>query len=109
VIRSVAEPQRDLGAQASPSRTRSPEPMGTAQSLVDDARTATPPPATDERVATPPLAVDSRTVTPSRGDEAGAGGTLGDVGTSASPRVIDVDPISARPGGMEEDLVRDHA
>jgi hypothetical protein len=28
---------------------------------------------------------------------------------SASPRVIDVDPISAMPGGAEEDLVRDQA
>jgi hypothetical protein len=77
--------------------------------LVDDARTATPPPATDERVATPPPTADSRTVTPLRGDEAGAGGALGDVGTSASPRIINVDPISARPGGVDEDLVRDQA
>jgi hypothetical protein len=46
---SVAEPQRNLGAQASPSRTRSPDPKVVAQSLVDDARTATPPPTTDER------------------------------------------------------------
>jgi hypothetical protein len=79
VYRSVEEPQRDLGAQASPSRTRSPEPRGAAQLLVDDARTTTPPPAADERVATPPLVTNSRTTTPPRGDELGAGGTLGDV------------------------------
>jgi hypothetical protein len=109
VCRSVAEPQRDLGAQASPSRTRSPEPRGAAQSLVDDARTATPPPTANGRVATLLPATDSRTATPLRGNEAEARGTLGDVRTSASPRVIDVDPIRARPGGMEEDLVRDQA
>jgi hypothetical protein len=49
LCRSVAEPQRDLGAQASPSRTRSPDPKVVAQSLVDDARTANPPPAADEK------------------------------------------------------------
>jgi hypothetical protein len=109
LCRSVAEPQCDLGAQASPSRTRLPDPRGAAQLLVNDAGTATPPPAAGEGVATPPPATDSRTVTPPRGDEAVTGGTFGDVGTSASPRVIDVDPISARLGGMEEDLVRDQA
>jgi hypothetical protein len=109
VCRSAAEPQRDLGAQASPSRTRSLDHRGTAQSLVDNARTATPPPAADERVATLPPATDSRTMTPPRGDEAGGGGALADVGMSASPWIIDVDPISARPGGVNEDLVRDQA
>jgi hypothetical protein len=54
VCRSVVEPQRDLGAQALPSRTRSPDPRGATQSLVDNARTVTPPPAADERVVTPP-------------------------------------------------------
>ena len=88
---------------------RSPDPKVVAQSLVDDARTATPPPAADERGATPPPATDSRTATPPPADDAGAGGAVGDVGTSASPWVIDVDPISARPGGMEEDLVKDQA
>jgi hypothetical protein len=39
----------------------------------------------------------------------GAQGVVGDVGASISPRVIDVDPISAMPGGAEEDLVRDQA
>jgi hypothetical protein len=109
LCRSVAEPQHDLGTQASPFRTRSPDPKVVAQSLVDDARTATPPPAADERGATPPPTTDSRTVTLPRADEAGAGGALGDVRTSASPQVIDVDPINVRPGGMEEDLVKDQA
>jgi hypothetical protein len=109
LCRSVAETQCDLGAQASPSRTRSPDPRGTTQSLADDVGTATPPLATGERVATPPVATDSRTATTPRGGEAGEGGALGDVGTPASPRIIDVDPISARPSGVEEDLVRDLA
>jgi hypothetical protein len=79
LCRSVAKPQRDLSAQASPSCTRSPDPKVVAQSLVDDVRTATPPPATDEREATPLPA-----------NETGAGGAVGDIGASASPRVIDV-------------------
>jgi hypothetical protein len=109
VCRSVAESQCDLGAQDSPSRMRLPSHRVVEQPLVDDSRTATPPPAADKRVATPPPATNSRMATPPQGDEAGAGGALGDVRTSASPRVIDVDPISVRPSGMEEDLVRDQA
>jgi hypothetical protein len=70
---------------------------------------ATSPPAADERVATLPPAIDSRTASPPRADDAGAGGAVGDVGASTSPRVIDVDPINARPGGMDEDLIRDQA
>jgi hypothetical protein len=49
LCRSVAEPQRDLGAQASPSRTRSLDHGVAAQSLVDDVRTVTPPSTTDAR------------------------------------------------------------
>jgi hypothetical protein len=109
LCRSVAELQRDLGTQASPSRTRSPKPRGATQSLVDDVRMTTLPPSADKRVATLPPTTDSRTATPPRGDEVGAGGTLEDVGTSASLRVIDMDPISTRPRLMEEDLVRDLA
>jgi hypothetical protein len=105
LCRSVAEPQRDLSAQASPSSMRSPDPKVVAQSLVDDARTTTPPPAADERGVTPPPATDSRTTTPPCADDVGVGGALGDIGTLASPGVIDVDPNNARPGGMEEDLV----
>jgi hypothetical protein len=41
--------------------------------------------------------------------DAGTQSAIGDVGTSASPRVIDVDPISAMLGGAEEDLVKDQA
>jgi hypothetical protein len=107
LCRSDVDPQRDLGAQASPSRTRSPDPKVVAQSLVDDERMVTPPPAADERRMTPPPVTDSRTATPPHADDVGAGGAVGDVGASASPRVINIDLISARPGGMDEDLVRD--
>jgi hypothetical protein len=58
---------------------------------------------------TPPQAADSRTVTRPPTADAGAQGAVGDVRTSASPRVIDVDPLSVMPGGMEEDLVKDWA
>jgi hypothetical protein len=56
-----------------------------------------------------PSDADSRTATPPPAADAGAQGVVGDVGTSSSPWVIDVDPISVMPGGAEEDLVRDQA
>jgi hypothetical protein len=37
------------------------------------------------------------------------GGAVGDVGTPASPRIIDVDPISSRPAGADDDRVKDQA
>jgi hypothetical protein len=43
---------------------------------------------------------------PPRAVEAGEGTSVGDVEATTSPRVIDVDPISARPAGAE-DLIRD--
>jgi hypothetical protein len=46
-------------------------------------------------VASPPHAV-----------KAGEGASVGDVGAVTSPRIIDVDPISARPTGAD-DLVND--
>jgi hypothetical protein len=67
--RSVVEPQRDLGAKASPSRTLLPGHKVASQTLADDARTATSPPAADSRMVTPPPAVD-----------AGAHGSVGGVG-----------------------------
>jgi hypothetical protein len=56
LCKSVVEPQRDLGAQASPSRTRLPDHEVAAQTLDDDTRTATPPPAADAKMTTPPSA-----------------------------------------------------
>jgi hypothetical protein len=43
---------------------------------------------------------------PPRVVEAGEGTSVGDVGVTTSPRIIDVDPISVRPAGAE-DLVKD--
>jgi hypothetical protein len=109
LCRSVAEPQHDLGAQASPSRTRSPDPKVVVESLADNARTATPPSVAGEKRTTPPAAADSRTASPPHTDDTGAGGAVGDIRTPASPRIIDVDPINARPGGVDNNLVKDQA
>jgi hypothetical protein len=109
LYRSFVEPQRDLGAQASPSRMRPPDHGVATQTLADDARTVTPLPTADSRMVTPPSAVDARTATPPPGADAGAQGTIGDIGASNSPPVIDVDPISAIPIGTDENLVKDQA
>jgi hypothetical protein len=106
---SVVEPQRDLGAQASPSRTRSSDPKVVLDSLANDAGMATPPPAVGERRTTPLPPADSRTRSPPRAGDVGAGGVVGDVGTPASPRIIDVDPISSRPTRANNDMVKDQA
>jgi hypothetical protein len=73
--------------------------------LADDARTATPPRGADEGRATSPPVADARVDTPPRAADAG-GASTGNVGVTASLAVIDVDPISAVPGGAD-DLVRD--
>jgi hypothetical protein len=80
LCRSIAEPQCDLGAQASPSRTRSPDHGVAAQTLADDAGTATPPPTADSMMVTPPPAADSRMATPPPAANIGARGFVGDVG-----------------------------
>jgi hypothetical protein len=49
---------------------------------------------------------DLRVTSPSRTVEAGKGATFGEVEAAASPRIIDVDPISARPAGANN-LVKD--
>jgi hypothetical protein len=48
LCRLVAEPQRDLGTQASPSHTRLPDPKVVVESLTDDELTATPLPGVGE-------------------------------------------------------------
>jgi hypothetical protein len=103
--RPVTRPQGSLGAPSSPSRMRSPEPHVVGEALADDARTATPPRGAVERRATSPPVADSKVETPPRVVEAG-GASSGDVGVTTSPTIIDVDPISAVPGRVE-DLVRD--
>jgi hypothetical protein len=99
LCRLVAEPQRDLGAQASPSRTRWPDHGVAAQTLADDARTAAPPSAADSMVATSPPASATRMVTPPPVSNAGAQGSVGDIEASTSPWVIDVDTIIGCPVG----------
>jgi hypothetical protein len=98
-----------VGAQASPSHIRSPDPKVVVESLADDAGTTTPPPAAGEKRTTPPPVEDSRTASPPHVGDAIAGGAIGDVGTPSSPRIIDVDPMSVRPGGVDDDLVKDQA
>jgi hypothetical protein len=48
-------------------------------------------------------------VSPPRAGDVGAGSAVGDVGTPAFPRVFDVDPISSRPAGADDELVKDQA
>jgi hypothetical protein len=86
--------------------TRSSEPQVVGEALADDAHTATPPPGAVESRATSPPVADSRLETPPRAADAGGATSIGDVGGTTSPTVIDVDPISTRPAGAE-DLVRD--
>jgi hypothetical protein len=99
-------PQDDLGAPASPSRTRSPNPKVVGEALGDDARTTTPSlGVAKSRAASPPVA-DTGVVSPPRAVEAGEGPSVGDVKETTSPIIIDVDPISARPAEAK-DLIRD--
>jgi hypothetical protein len=98
-------PQEDLGAPASPSRTRSADLTVVGEALADDACTTTPPRGAVESRATSPPVVVSRVETPPRVVEAG-GASGGDVRVTTFPTVIDIDPICARPAGVE-DLVKD--
>jgi hypothetical protein len=97
--RPAVTPQGDLGAPASPSRTRSDEPKIVGEVLADDARTATPPRGADESRATSPPVANAWVETPPRVANAGGTTSTGDVGATTSPTIIDVDPISARPAG----------
>jgi hypothetical protein len=94
-------PQDDLGAPASPSRTRSVDPKVVGEAFGDDARTATPPRGAAEGRATSPPVADSRVETPPRAVEAG-GASAGDVGTTTSPRVIEGPIRRTREGGVNE-------
>jgi hypothetical protein len=104
--RPVVEPQGDLGVPDSPSRTRLPELSVVGEALADDARTATPPQGAVESRAVSPPVVNSGVETPPHVVEAVEGVSAGDIRATTSPRIIDVEPISARPAGIE-DLVRD--
>jgi hypothetical protein len=101
----MARPQGVLVAPSSPSRTRLHEPQVVRETLVDDARTATPPRGTVEGVVTSPPVADMRADSPPRTAE-GVGTSAGDVGATTSPTIVDVDPIRSVPGG-DEGLVGD--
>jgi hypothetical protein len=82
LCRLVAVPQDDLGAPASPSRTRSAEPKVVGKVLADDVCTATPPRgAVESRETSPPVA-DSRVETPPRVVNAGGVTCAEDVGAT---------------------------
>jgi hypothetical protein len=103
--RPAVVPQDDLGAPASPSRTRSADPIIMGETLTDDARTATPPRGEVESRATSlPMAGSGVESLPCAVEVGGAYG--GDVRATTSPTIVDIDPISAVPGGAKE-LVRD--
>jgi hypothetical protein len=55
----------------------------------------------------PPSVADARTATPPLVADAGAQGSVGDIGASTSPPVIDVDPINAVLRASDQDLVGD--
>jgi hypothetical protein len=76
------------------------------EALADDMRTATPPQGAAEGGAASPPVVVTRVDTPPRTADAG-GASAGGVWATVSPVIIDVDPISAVPGGTDN-LVRDH-
>jgi hypothetical protein len=76
-------------------------------SLADDTGTATLAPAAGERRTTPPPVANPGTGSPPHAGDVGAGGAVGDIGTSTYKRIIDVDPISTRPAGADDNLVKD--
>jgi hypothetical protein len=98
-------PQDDLGAPASPSHTRSADSIVVGEALADDARTGAPPRGAVESRATSPPMADLRVEIPPCAVEAG-GASVRDIRATTSPTIIDVDHISAVPGGAEY-LVRD--
>jgi hypothetical protein len=104
--RLVVVPQDDLVAPASPSCMRSVDLKVMGEALADDARTATPLWVAAESRATSHPVENTEVASPPRAVEAGEGTSVGDVRVMTSPRVIDVDPISARPDGVE-DLMKD--
>jgi hypothetical protein len=89
--RSAVAPQGDLGAPASPSRTRSDEPKVVGEMLADDVHTATPPRGVVESRATSLPVADARVETPPCVADAGGTTSTGDVGAMNSPMIIDVD------------------
>jgi hypothetical protein len=88
-------------APSSPSRTRSPEPQVVEELLADDVRITTPPRGIVEGVVTSPPVANTRAGSPPHTTE-GIGTLAGDIGTTTSTTIIDVDPIRTVPGGAED-------
>jgi hypothetical protein len=86
---------------SSPSRTGSPEPQVTGEALVDDARTATPTRGMAEGLTTSPPVTDTR-VGSSLHTTEGLETSVGEVGATTSPTVVEVDPIRAVPDGAKD-------
>jgi hypothetical protein len=85
----------------SPSRTRSPEPQVEGEALVDDARNATPTRRVAKGATTSPPVTDTRAGSSLHTAE-GVETSVGGVGATTSPSVVDVDPIRVLPDGARD-------
>jgi hypothetical protein len=90
-----------LATPASPSRTRSPEPRVAGEALVDDARTATPTRGVAEGATTSSPVTDTGVGSSLHAAE-GVETSVGGVGATTSPTVVDVIPIRAVPVGARD-------
>jgi hypothetical protein len=86
---------------SSPSRMRSPEPQVAGEALVDDACTATPTRGMAEGLTTSPPVTGTRASSFLHTAE-GVETSVGEVGVTTSPTVVDVDPIRAVPDGAKD-------
>jgi hypothetical protein len=78
---------------------RSPQVVG--EMLADDARTTTPTRGMAEGLATSPPVTDTRAGSSQHTTE-GIETSVGEVGATTSPAVVDVDPIRAVPDGTKD-------
>jgi hypothetical protein len=85
---------------SSPSRTRSPEPQVAGEGLVDDAHTATPTRGMAEGLTTSSPVIGTRAGSSLHTTES-VETSVGEVGATTSPTVVDVDPIRAIPDGAK--------
>jgi hypothetical protein len=97
----MARPQGVPVTPSSPSRTRSPEPQVAGEALVDDARIATLTRGMAEGLTTSPPVTDTRAGSCLHTAE-GVETSVGEVGVTTSPTVVDVDPIRAIPNGARD-------
>jgi hypothetical protein len=86
---------------SSPSRTSSPEPQVTGEALVDDARIAAPTRGLAEGGTTSPPVTDTRAGSSLHTAE-GVDSSVGVVGATTSPTIVDVDPSRVVPDGAKD-------